>query len=361
MTTWSLAMIVKNEAAVLARCLDSIKEIVDEIIIVDTGSTDETVEIAKLYTDKVFHFDWINDFAAARNFSFSKATCDYIMWLDADDFFADSERKKLLEYKKNFNPELDVAYLKYNVGFDAQGNVTLSNYRERILKRSRNFQWSEPVHECIVVSGPTEHVDIAVTHGAKNRTHTHRNLEIYESQTTLTDRGTFYYARELKTHNRLQEAIVKYTLFLDNQRGWREDNIRSCYDLADCYKHLEQPETAVKYLFQTFLYDKPRAETCCKIGDYFFEKRDYHNATYWYDLALNPNSHFEAGFFNPDYCDFIPSIQLCIIFDRLGNHELAYDYHLKTKKMKPDHPSVKYNDNYFEKLFSTKETFKEGV
>ena len=349
--TWSLAMIVKNEAAVLARCLDSVKDLMDEIIIVDTGSTDATVEIAKIYTDKIYHFDWINDFAAARNFSFSKATCDYIMWLDADDFFADSEREKLIELKKTFNPELDVAYLKYNVGFDSQGNVTLSNYRERILKRSRNFQWAEPVHECITVSGMSQQFDIAVTHGEKNRTHTHRNLEIYESQETLTDRGTFYYARELKTHNRTHDAIKQYTLFLDNGRGWREDNIRSCYDLADCYHKLEEPLSAVKYLFQTFLYDKPRAETCCKIGNYFFEKRDYHNATYWYDLALNPNSHVEAGFFNPDYCDFIPTIQLCIIFDRLGKHDLAYEYHLRTKDMKPTHPSVIYNENYFTTLF----------
>jgi len=348
MVTLSLAMIVKNEASVLARCLDSVKHIVDEIIIVDTGSTDETIEIAKAYTDKVFHFEWINDFSAARNFSFSKATCNYIMWLDADDYFAESEQEKLLELKENFNPDLDVAYLKYNVGFDALGNVTLSNYRERILKRERNFKWEEPVHECIVVSGQTAKFDIAVTHGEKNRTHAHRNLDIYEKQSQLTDRGTFYYARELKTHDRIKDAIIQYELFLTNGRGWQEDNIRSCYDLADCYNHLDQQETAVKYLFQTFLYDKPRAETCCKIGHYFFEKQDYHNATYWYNLALNPNSHHEAGFFNKDFCDFIPTIQLCIIFDRLGKHKLAYDYHLKTKQMKPEHASVKYNDTYFE-------------
>ena len=71
MITISLCMIVKNEEAVLARCLDSLRGLMDEIIIVDTGSTDNTKEIALKYTDKVYDFSWGDDFAAARNFSFS--------------------------------------------------------------------------------------------------------------------------------------------------------------------------------------------------------------------------------------------------------------------------------------------------
>ena len=74
MITISLCMIVKNEEKVLARCLDSIADLMDEIIIVDTGSSDNTKEIAKKYTDKIYDFAWIDDFSAARNYSFSKAT-----------------------------------------------------------------------------------------------------------------------------------------------------------------------------------------------------------------------------------------------------------------------------------------------
>ncbi len=74
----SLCMIVKNEEKVLGRCLDSIADLMDEIIIVDTGSTDRTKEIAKKYTEHIYDFEWIDDFSAARNFSFSKATKDYI-------------------------------------------------------------------------------------------------------------------------------------------------------------------------------------------------------------------------------------------------------------------------------------------
>ena len=79
MITISLCMIVKNEEAVLARCLESVKDVVDEIIIVDTGSTDKTKQIAYRYTQNVYDFEWIDDFSAARNYSFSKATKDYQM------------------------------------------------------------------------------------------------------------------------------------------------------------------------------------------------------------------------------------------------------------------------------------------
>ena len=85
MVTISLCMIVKNEEKVLARCLDSVKDLVDEIIIVDTGSGDKTKAIAASYTDKIYDFTWVHDFSAARNFAFSKASCEYIYSADADE------------------------------------------------------------------------------------------------------------------------------------------------------------------------------------------------------------------------------------------------------------------------------------
>ena len=78
MISISLCMIIKNEGKVLSRCLDSIKDLVDEIIIIDTGSTDNTKTIASNYTDKIYDFEWNDNFSAARNYSFSKATKDYI-------------------------------------------------------------------------------------------------------------------------------------------------------------------------------------------------------------------------------------------------------------------------------------------
>lgn len=85
MVSVSLCMIVKNEEDVLARCLESVEDLVDETVIVDTGSTDRTREIAARFTNRIFDFPWRDDFAAARNESFAHASMDYCLWLDADD------------------------------------------------------------------------------------------------------------------------------------------------------------------------------------------------------------------------------------------------------------------------------------
>ena len=106
----SLCMIVKDEQDVLARCLASAAELADEIVIADTGSRDNTKEIAKSFTDKVFDFAWEDDFSAARNFSFSKATGDYVMWLDADDVIEESDLKGFLALKAALETERPIYF-----------------------------------------------------------------------------------------------------------------------------------------------------------------------------------------------------------------------------------------------------------
>lgn len=113
MATISLCMIVKNESAVLARCLDSIADLMDEIIIVDTGSTDNTKEIAAQYTSRIYDFKWTSDFSAARNFSFSKATMEYIYTADADEILDDANRERFLRLKDALLPEIEIVQMKY--------------------------------------------------------------------------------------------------------------------------------------------------------------------------------------------------------------------------------------------------------
>ncbi|MDE6729714.1 MAG: glycosyltransferase family 2 protein, partial [Oscillospiraceae bacterium] len=106
MATISLCMIVRDEETVLDRCLSCMKHIADEIIIIDTGSQDRTKEIARQYTDQIYDFPWTDDFSAARNFSFSKATMNYQMWLDADDVISPEDQQALLALKQNLTADV---------------------------------------------------------------------------------------------------------------------------------------------------------------------------------------------------------------------------------------------------------------
>lgn len=140
MVTISLCMIVKDEEAVLARCLDSVAEIADEIIVVDTGSSDRTKEIAAQY-GQVFDFVWCEDFSAARNYSFAQATKDFILWLDADDVITPEDKARFLKLKQELNETTDVVMLPYHTAFDERGRPTYTYYRERLLRRAAGFQW----------------------------------------------------------------------------------------------------------------------------------------------------------------------------------------------------------------------------
>ncbi len=347
-------MIVKNEEDILARCLESIQDIVDEIIIVDTGSNDKTKEIAESFNSKIYDFQWIDDFSAARNFSFSKATMEYILWLDADDVILETDRKKLKQLKENLDPSTDAVMMKYNYAFDEFGNVTLCFFRERLVKRSKNPKWHDPIHEFIGIDGNIINSDICVTH---KRVHDNsdRNIKIFEKLVSegrvLTPRNLFYYAKELYYHDKHHEAIEYFNRFLDSGEGWVEDIINTCYHLSICYSSTNNKIETLKSLFKSFEYDLPRAEICCQLGNYYLGEEDYHKAIFWYELATKlkkPDNNW--GFILEDCWGFIPNIQLCLCYDRIGNIEESIRHNNKAAEYKPNASAVLYNKKYFESI-----------
>ena len=106
----SLCMIVKNEENTLGRCLESVKDIVDEIIIVDTGSTDNTIKIAEKYGAEIFFYKWDNSFANARNYSLSKASKDWILIMDADDELKGEDKDKVIKLINNEDNKLNAYF-----------------------------------------------------------------------------------------------------------------------------------------------------------------------------------------------------------------------------------------------------------
>ena len=344
-------MIVRDEEEVLARCLESVREIADEIIIVDTGSRDRTREIARQFTDRVYSFEWIDDFAAARNFSFSKAEMDYILWLDADDVLLEEDRQKFLTLKEELDPSADVVMMPYHTAFDEAGRPVFTYERERLLRRARGFRWQGAVHEVIVPAGKIVHAAAAVTHRKCRPGDPDRNLRIFERQLArgerLDARQQYYYARELAAHGRDREAAGWFTGFLEREDGWVENRIGACLDLAACCRRLGDPERACAALTRSFSFGLPRAEICCALGLHFLEKGRLSEAVYWYQAARHCPPPSADGFCQPDYWDFIPCMQLCVCFDRLGNREMAVLFHEKAKRLKPENPSVQLNERYF--------------
>jgi glycosyltransferase involved in cell wall biosynthesis len=170
----SLCIIVRNELAHLESFLKHHKDLYDELIIVDTGSKDKTIEIAKGFTTTIFKFKWKNDFSKARNFAISKATKDYIIWLDPDEFLGKEDFNKL----KKLNPE----YLGFSLiqrtwtnaehhpRFRKDSSQGYKGYFIRrickVFKNNQGIKFEYPIHETVIngIKDKIKHTDIIVEH-----------------------------------------------------------------------------------------------------------------------------------------------------------------------------------------------------
>lgn len=143
----SACYIVKNEAARLSRSLASLTGAVDEIVVVDSGSTDDTVKIAEEYGALVFQFPWCDDFSAARNFSLSKATGDWILVVDADEYFSDGMAGNIRRVVERYGKKADLLmFLRRELDEDA-GKVLLDSYVPRLLRRVEGLAYEGAIHE----------------------------------------------------------------------------------------------------------------------------------------------------------------------------------------------------------------------
>lgn len=330
MSTIGLCMIVKNEQDVLDRCLKSAKDIMDEIVIVDTGSTDETKNIAKKYTNKVFDFEWCDNFSKARNYAFSLSSCDYIMWLDADDVIPTKTANQLKIIKRNLTA--DVYMLKYDIAF-YNNKPTFSYFRERIIRNCNLAIWQGVVHECITPFGKVERLNIPILHKKEVHKNSDRNLKIYNKAIrirTLSPREMYYYGRELFDHKKYKQCVKILNKFVDSKLGWQENIIDALFLISVCEKNLNNPKKSLFALFKTFEYDVPRANVCCHIGDNFFLKKEYEKAIYWYNLALKcKDVSFKGGFVQKIYYNYYPYLQLCCCHFYLKNIDQAIKYNKK--------------------------------
>lgn len=233
----SIGMIVKNEEKYLDQCLSALKPILEkvdsELIIADTGSTDSTVEIAKRYTDNVYHFEWINDFAAARNSTLEKSKGEWYMFLDADEiiencndlirFFKSGEHKKY-----NSGTFIVRSYTDMN-----NGEISKESYSDfrplRLVKKREDTFFEGAIHEAIAWHySPIKHLNVVAEH---------------YGYIFYTDGVINEYAKEKINRNLsplLETAKTLKPLINDNVSAYRE--------ISDCYIVLEDYDKSLEYL-----------------------------------------------------------------------------------------------------------------
>ena len=146
----SACVITKNEEKNISRWLQCMKNVADEIIVVDTGSTDNTVKLAKEAGAKLYFFEWINDFAAAKNYAIEQATGDWIIFLDADEYFTVAAQKVFRQEMERFNRDKSVACLMcrmMDIDMDNNDRVFNTSLLARVFRRSPYIRYKGAIHE----------------------------------------------------------------------------------------------------------------------------------------------------------------------------------------------------------------------
>ena len=215
MPTLSLTLIVKNEEVHIPRVLENARLFADEIVIVDTGSTDRTKEVASEYTDKIIDFEWCDDFAKARNVGLAACQMDYVMWLDADDVV---ERQDALRIRERIDApkDWDVLYFQYDYARDRFGNTSIRQWRERIFDRQLGAEFEFPAHECLKVPATARiaHAhDIRVIHNniRRNESSNARHLRILRKAVETDDyRNSFRMWWLLAREEAPEKAVLTY-------------------------------------------------------------------------------------------------------------------------------------------------------
>ena len=230
----SLCMIVKDEETVLERCLSSVRNYVDEIIIVDTGSTDATRDIAKHYTDQVYPFEWVNDFSAARNESLKHASGKWILVLDADEYFEEAEIRKLRRLLESMDPQPHIIYNVTIVSLiGSKSNPSINEGKVgRVFGNHLGIRYVRPIHEQPKSSLPgieMSRIDLPVrvfhsgyieeTLAAKNKHQ--RNLELFnrmEQSGSLTIYDHFQLGNQYTMMGEYDKALEHLNIALRNPK-----------------------------------------------------------------------------------------------------------------------------------------------
>ncbi|MCR5249138.1 MAG: glycosyltransferase family 2 protein [Lachnospiraceae bacterium] len=328
MITLSLCMIVKNEEAVLRRCLDSFRPLADEIVIVDTGSTDATKAIAEEYTDKLFDFAWTGDFSEARNFAFSKCSCDYIYSADADEMIDAENTERFRSLKEAMLPEVEMVQMWYvnRHEFRTTDNFE-KDLRPKLYKRLRSFTWIDPVHESVRLDPLVFDSDIEILHLPES-SHAGRDFSIFQKQLAagkkLSAKLMHMYATELMLsggEKDLAEAAPYFEMLLAQPDASEDARMEAYCILARHAGLTKDHDSFFKWCLKNVIMH-PCAEICCELGRHYFEAGDFEEASVWYINALEETE----AILSADHGERIPLEMLAHCYEKLaGEHPECRD------------------------------------
>lgn len=339
-------MIVKNEAENLPRLFASIEGCFDEIHITDTGSTDNTVELAQSLGAIVHPFEWCDDFSAARNASFAPIKTDYVAWLDGDDVL--ENREAFISFRDHVMGLADYWLAAYHYSSDATGKPICTFARERVFRVDKGMHWKYFVHEGVIPS-PGARAQFtpawAVRHKRtdqdlqKDRS---RNLKLFENRVEQLDaRMRYYYGKELFEASRPVDAIPVLLKAASLPELELHDRILAIQFCCYAYLQCNQFEAAIQLAYQGLQLSPHRAELWVIIGDAYLKMNRFADAIPAFSAAKSckqiPSGVPTPIFHTEETYTTYPRLQLAKIHANLGD----FDQGEKESESVGEHPEAK--------------------
>lgn len=348
--TFSWSLIVKNESKNVNRLCDSIEGTWDELIVLDTGSTDDTIKLFQERGAKVYTFDWINDFSAARNECLKYITTDYWGWIDGDDVL--NNKDSFIQFKDNLMASADMWLATYNYAHNSEGKPVCSFSRERVMRNSPAFKWKYFCHEGVEVGSGIKTQFAAAWKIDHQRTTEDlendkgRNLKIFEyhGEPNLDPRMLYYYGKELFESGKIKEATA--ILLKANQSKDLEihDRILCMQYAAYGLFGLDKFVQTIDLCSSGLMLDAVRAEFWVLCADSYLKQSKVNEAIPYLNAAKTcrrKDEGFSVIFQNKDAYGPYPRNQLARCYFHLQDFETAKKEIQECLELYPDNQEAK--------------------
>lgn len=333
----SLCMIVKNEEQNLKNCLSKVKTLVDEIIIVDTGSTDNTKTIALEFTDRVYDFQWCSDFSIARNFSISKATNHWVLVLDGDEFVENFNKQSILNFIISEENMKTVGRIKrINVIEDLTGTKKGSERISRLFNK-KYFHYEGTIHEQITPiekeSNKTKDIDLTINHigytkEELNRTNKlDRNIDLLNKAVENSPEDPYLYYQLGKSYFMLKDYKKSSKYFKQALSFSLDYRLEYAQDLIETYGYAlinsgKFNEAMCIEEYRKYYNDK--ADYDFLMGMIYMNNAKFNHAVESF-LRCTKNESGKMEGINT----YLPNYNIGVIFECLGYRDEAISYYRK--------------------------------
>lgn len=348
----SICLIAKNESKHLKRLVDSLENIQDEIILVDTGSSDDTVQVAKELGMKVYERPWDDSFCRARNYSCSFASGEWIFCPDCDEVIRNPH--EFLKFLKSVDPSVNQVALHLHIAWDHEGRPTSVFPSQRCFRRGTH-EWRGDIHEYLSpLPGFTTSVVVCNTAWFEHRPDHEKSREWYidvlrkqANDNPKDPRALHYMGRECVYKGLYAEAIGYLTRCLEFHT-WDYERSQTRIYLADSYLALGEVDKAEEQLVLSLKEEPTRRDATFKLAELYRTNGRHDRAIIWYRMCTAVPQTKPVYFTNQELYGALPFLRMAYSYWHVGDMKGAIEAYNIAKEKDPNMPELIQNAHYFD-------------